>query len=365
MDDLLILIRLALAVTLAIAGVAKLRDIRRFASALKEFGIPALLVKPVGYGLPYVELGIAILLLPSTTAWPAAVAASGLLALFTLAIATHLVQGHRPACNCFGESSTTPIDAMTLVRSATLLACAMLIAISGRHVEAHSVTQWMADLLSRPEVVAVLLLAIIAMLSAGTYLMLEIMRQQGRLMLRMDTLEYRLDNSGAVVPAVNSPLQGLEVGSLAPRFSAERIEGGAASLDAMLQLGLPVILVFSDPECGPCNVMEPRLTKWEQALDTQVTIILVSRGESQQNIARLGLNRPQHMILQADREIAYLYKSFVTPSAVRINAAGLVDSYLALGEAAIDELIHEASSTPILAFASVAPLSHPDRSLMT
>ena len=79
MDALLLLARLALAAVFLVAGAAKLVDLPGSIAAMRGFGIPERLTRPMGLLLPVAELMIALLLLPNATAlvsWPSSVSAT-------------------------------------------------------------------------------------------------------------------------------------------------------------------------------------------------------------------------------------------------------------------------------------------------
>src|SRR5207245_2237052 len=52
---------------------------------------------------------------------------------------------------------------------------------------------------------------------------------------------------------------GLPAGAAAPPFRLPLLHGGALSLEAYR--GRQVLLVFSDPQCGPCDQLAPRLER--------------------------------------------------------------------------------------------------------
>jgi len=104
----LLLARLALTAAFAVAGVAKLLDRSGTREALREFGVPEGVVLPGGAILPLVELAVAALLIPISTAWVGAVAALALLLLFTAVVGLTLARGRRPECHCFAPARRDP-----------------------------------------------------------------------------------------------------------------------------------------------------------------------------------------------------------------------------------------------------------------
>jgi peroxiredoxin len=136
---------------------------------------------------------------------------------------------------------------------------------------------------------------------------------------------------------------GLKAGTGAPDFRLPRIDGGELSLADFR--GERVLLVFSDPDCGPCDELAPRLQEIHlQRPDLQV--LVVSRRDAEANRAKaaaLGLTFP--IVLQKQWEISLKYAKFATPIGYLIDERGILASDLAVGV------------EPILALANV------DRSL--
>src|SRR5262249_56730814 len=95
------------------------------------FGVPRNRGAPLGTVLPFLELAIAVALLPTGTARWAAAAAFVLLVAFSVAIAVNLARGRRPECNCFGAVHSAPIGAATLARNAALALVAAWVAVAG------------------------------------------------------------------------------------------------------------------------------------------------------------------------------------------------------------------------------------------
>src|SRR5439155_25971145 len=177
----------------------------------------------------------------------------------------------------------------------------------------------------------------------GCWLSWQLLRQNGRVLLRLDELEKRLDelefgessssrreealtgnseirsteseiDESLVTSAATgdgdrarrftnrSPARsrikrdGLEAGTSAPSFRLPRITGGELSLEELR--GKRVLLVFSDPHCGPCNALAPRLEKFHRENTTKarsppprssppregellpaVEVVMITRGE--------------------------------------------------------------------------------------
>ena len=93
MSLLLLLLRLFLAGTFAVAGAAKLADLAGSRQAMRDFGVPAKLADISGGLLPLVELATAVALVVPPTAWWGAVAAFSLLLIFVAGIGYNLAQG--------------------------------------------------------------------------------------------------------------------------------------------------------------------------------------------------------------------------------------------------------------------------------
>jgi methylamine dehydrogenase accessory protein MauD len=339
----LIAARLLLAAVFLIAGLAKLMDRSGLRQTLIDFGVPVLLVSPLGVLLPLGELAIALALLPAATARYGAVGALGLLVLFTAAISLALLRGKSPACRCFGEVSVAPVGAHTLFRNAVLLGLAAFVLVFGNRapsilapLAAFSVTDWLA------------LSATLSVLLAGgalVLLLIQILQQQGRVLLRLETLETALLGnespralSGSVpgVPVAS----GLPVGTTAPRFLAEDLEGVPVKLDDLLALRKPVLLLFVHPRCEPCDALMPEIAVWQRAHGEVLTIPVISEGEIEENRKKLAQHGLDSMLLrQRGNEIARQYQAYGTPSAVLIRVDGTIGHPVAGGADAIRRLL--------------------------
>lgn len=126
---------------------------------------------------------------------------------------------------------------------------------------------------------------------------------------------------------------GLSAGVLAPEFVLPDLNGNPVSLAEFR--GRPLLLVFSDSGCGPCQLLSPELEKLHRAA-REYQILMVSRGNlaaNQAKAAEAGLTFP--ILLQRHWEISKAYATFKTPAGYLIDADGLVASDIAVGGDAI------------------------------
>jgi peroxiredoxin len=126
---------------------------------------------------------------------------------------------------------------------------------------------------------------------------------------------------------------GLPAGTPAPGFRLPRPDGGELSLEAYR--GRRVLLVFSDPACGPCDLLLPELERLHRR-SQGLQVLLVSRGDAQANRAKVtehGLTFP--IVLQRHWEISRDYAMFATPVGYLIDEGGVITTDVAAGAEAI------------------------------
>jgi peroxiredoxin len=126
---------------------------------------------------------------------------------------------------------------------------------------------------------------------------------------------------------------GLKAGTPAPPFSLPQLDGTQLSLDDLR--GQDLLLVFSDPACGPCDLMAPKLEQ-VHGRKQDLRVIMISRGTVEANrakIAEFGLTFP--IVLQRHWEVSRDYGMFATPIAYMIDAAGVIKSEVLVGVEAI------------------------------
>ena len=167
---------------------------------------------------------------------------------------------------------------------------------------------------------------------------------------------------------------GLKAGTPAPDFRLPRLDGrGDLALSELS--GRRVLLVFSDPHCGPCNALAPELEKFYRRCLTmsegvksgvervtpcapqgsgmfkngaygvtrptqEAAVLMISKGEPKENRAKInehGLTFP--VVLQQQWEISRRYAMFATPVAYLIDEQGVIAHDVAVGAESILELL--------------------------
>src|SRR5947209_4583486 len=202
MSVVMLLARLLLAAVFLVAGLAKLADRAGSRQALRDFGVPARLANAFGVLLPLAELAVAVALLFPATAWWGAVGALALLLLFVGGIGYNLAHGRQPDCHCFGQLHSAPAGWPTLIRNLVLAAVAAVVVVVGWSSSQLSVVDWLAPLSVSQRIEVLVGLLVLVLLLAGGWLLVQVLSQQGRLLLRIEALEAELAASGMAPQSV-------------------------------------------------------------------------------------------------------------------------------------------------------------------
>jgi peroxiredoxin len=181
-----------------------------------------------------------------------------------------------------------------------------------------------------------LALAWIAILM-GCWLGWQLLRQNGRLLLRVEELENRLDELESGEPDAPSSLP---LGSPAPEFSLPDLTSGQTQSLADFR-GQSVLLIFFNPACGFCRELVPKL-----AVVNSLPVLIVSTGEAEAN-RQLFSEHPftATALLQKEMEVASAYKGNGTPSGYLISPEGNISSGLAMGADALLGIANESRSS--------------------
>src|SRR5215207_3506246 len=329
-----------------VAGASKLADCKGSREALVDFGVPSFLASPLGILLPLIELAAAAALIPAGTAWWGAVGALALLLMFVAGIGTNLALGRKPDCHCFGQLHSAPAGWKTLTRNGVLAVVAGFIVWQGRDGAGPSVVSWLGKLSATQSVALVAGLVVLRLFAVQWWFMVHLLRQNGRLLVRLEALEVMLGTGSGEAPSQNRAQRaaGLPVGTQAPSFSLPGLYGETLTLEALRASGKPVMLLFTDPGCGPCTALLPEIRRWQKEhAQEELTISLISRGSVEQNRAKSTEHGLREVLLQKEWEVAHAYEAYGTPSAVLVEPDGKIASPLAQGSDAIKALVARAA----------------------
>lgn len=209
----LLFARLLLAVVLLIAGLAKLVDWPGSQEALNDFGLPRALARPMGRALPIGEIALAVALVLRAWAWWAALGTLGLLLVFIASISFQLVRGRRPACHCFGRIHSAAVGPSTLARNGLLALLATLVVCFKDQSSSLSATSWFTAWSLEQQVTLIAMVIAVGLIAGEGWLLLHTLRQQGRLLLRIEEVEHRLAQAAmaAETPGQEQPMAVLPV----------------------------------------------------------------------------------------------------------------------------------------------------------
>jgi uncharacterized membrane protein YphA (DoxX/SURF4 family) len=130
---LALILRLGLGGLLIVAGAFKLRAPVAFATEIANYQLLPAVAPYVAAVLPVLELVVGGALVVAPRAWrrAAALAALGMLAAFTVAVASAYFRRINIDCGCFGTGGG-PITSLTLVRNGVLMLAAGTIVAAER-----------------------------------------------------------------------------------------------------------------------------------------------------------------------------------------------------------------------------------------
>lgn len=350
-----LLLRCALAAIFAAAAVSKALDRKGTQTAVTELGIHEQFVSRAAAAVVIAEIAVATCLVVTPLAAFGALGALALLIVLSAIVAVNLRAGRRPACNCFGRRSKAPIGASTLFRNAVLGSVAAAIVIRSRTAGDDGLGRF--DQISTTQlVVAATALVVGSLLVFHSWLLVNVMQQNGRLLDRMDQLEaafrpvpvaaptpgQRIDQSRTVLP----------IGSPAPRFELPDFDGVRYGIDDALADGQPTVLAFFETHCDACVELAAELnTRIDPSVNRIVAIVQGTPADVAQRFAGPGF-----VATLVDREgtVAERYGISGTPSAVIVATDGMTGSAMSGGRAAVNRLLRETETTGIIALERIS-----------
>jgi thiol-disulfide isomerase/thioredoxin len=263
-----------------------------------------------------------------------------LLLVFVVGITYNLARGRTPDCHCFGQIHSAPAGWNTLARNGVLAVVAGFVLWAGYYGgdAGPGALSWLGAL-SAAQVLGLLGgLVVLSLLAGQWWFLVHLLRQNGRLLVRLEAVE-----GGSVAPSQNGTsgreAEGLPVGSEAPQFSLSGLYGETLTLDALRSSGKPLMMLFTDPGCGPCNALLPDIGRWQDEHANKLTLALLSRGEVEENKTKAQEHALENVVLQKDWEVSESYEVRGTPSAVLISPEGKISSPVAGGAEGIRDLL--------------------------
>jgi len=369
MGPALLVCRVLLAGVFVFAGVAKLADLAGSRRAVADFGVPARWAGVTGVWLPICEVLVGVALIVGASARFGAVGAGVLLLAFSAAIANALARGRSPDCHCFGQVHSAPAGWRTLARNLLLLGVAGFVAVAGWGNPGVSATGWVTRLGGAWLVAIVAGVLVLALVGFQVWFSLQLLSQNGRALGRLQALEEALaEVTGALGLAPDRVAErgalgqglhgaGLAVGSRAPEFDLEGVDGEHHSLGSLLASSRQLLLVFSAAGCGPCHALMPELARWQREHAGELEIVVVAAGDPEHNRAKATEHGLGRVLLQSEHEVSDAYQAAGTPMAVVIGPDGAILSPTVGGAEAITTLVAQATR-PLLAVRPPAPSAH-------
>ncbi len=186
------------------------------------------------------------------------------------------------------------------------------------------------------------------LIAIGTWLAYQLLRQNGRILLRLEAIEKQTGAGARPRAGAKGPeASGLPLGAVAPDFELPDLSGVRHKLSEFRQQN--VLLIFFNPQCGYCTKMAADLAALAAEAGYQRPVpIVVTTGDAVENrqlVERYGIRCL--VLLQEQMEIAAQYRAQGTPMGYRIDGAGRIASELAVGAEPLLRLATTLAPDPI------------------
>ncbi len=131
MQEVTLVLRIALGVLFLTSGVTKMRTFSALAQAVQQYGLGLVgpkLARIVARLLPSFELILGLMIITGIWLKIIALTTGGLLLVFTVSMAINFVRGNQFSCNCFGATSSD-IGIGSLSRNVILIFASILLSV--------------------------------------------------------------------------------------------------------------------------------------------------------------------------------------------------------------------------------------------
>jgi peroxiredoxin len=179
------------------------------------------------------------------------------------------------------------------------------------------------------------------LVAVGAWLGFQLVRQNGRILLRLESIERRVI---ARPPERRQEQKGLPTGSPAPDFELQDLSGERHTLSEFR--GRDVLLVFFNPQCGFCTKMAPDLAALPlECSGGRALPIVISTGDPDENRKLVEVHGIRCLVLlQEQMDVASQFRAQGTPMGYRIDAEGRIASLLVAGAEPLLQLAERAPS---------------------
>ena len=348
MDSFVVGVQVLLAGVFALAGGAKLFDLRGSRRAVADFGVPVGAASVLGVVLPLVELATAVALLVPATGRAGAIAALVLLVCFVAGVANAMRKGLDVDCGCFGPVYSAVAGSATLARNAVLAALAGFVAVRGP----VRIDDWIADRTTGELVAAAAIL--LALAGAAAWWLWKQNRD-----LRRAAAARAASGEDEPSMAPQQEPQGLPVGTTAPGFELRDLRGEVQTLDSLLAPGLPVVLTFMAAGCGPCGKLRPELARWQTAFGGRLTVAIISSGSTEHIREKWQEVGVDDVLVDSPDKVLLAYRLRATPASVLIAPDGTIASMPARGIHGAEVLFRQALRQALTPSRSQVPVTSP------
>lgn len=180
-----------------------------------------------------------------------------------------------------------------------------------------------------PELLLITAVAVVACM----VLLLQLTRRYGQVLVRLEALERQAPAVAGSRAVVGSRIErnGLRAGTPAPHLDLTDLKGRSVALESFR--GRNLLLVFSDPQCPPCDALAPHLNEIESThRGNSLSLVMVSRGDVDANRRKAlehGFQFP--VLLQRRWEVSKKFGIFATPVGFLIGPDGVIARDVGIG----------------------------------